>query len=105
MSLKAGGGASDTTPPLGVELAGFHKPVGQERRCTGIRQPSTARALVLRLGRTEAAIVVLDLLGVSRSVADKLKRQIARKTGTPEKNIRICATHSHSTPPLMFLRQ
>ena len=43
--FEAGEGVADITPPLGVELAGFHKPVGQERVVTGIRQPTAARAL------------------------------------------------------------
>ena len=30
-------------PPLGIELAGFHKPPGRERRITGIRQPASRR--------------------------------------------------------------
>lgn len=105
MAFEAGEGVSDITPPLGVELAGFHKPVGQERRCTGIRQGCSARALVLRFGKTETAIVALDLLGISKSTAGRIKSQVARKTRIPAKNIRICATHSHSTPALMFLRQ
>jgi neutral ceramidase len=105
MPFEVGEGVADITPPLGVELAGFHKPIGQERRCTGVRQPCSVRALALRLDKTEAMIVVLDLLGASAKVVETLKKQISRKTGISEKNIRVCATHSHSTPALMFLRQ
>src|SRR3954468_22494325 len=105
MPLEAGEGIADITPPLGVELAGFHKPAGQERRCTGVRQNCSVHALVLRSGKTETAIAVLDVLGVSADFARKTKKQISKKTSIPEKNIRLCATHSHSTPGLMFLRQ
>src|SRR5881398_1141719 len=105
MPIEAGEGVADITPPLGVELAGFHKPIGQERRCTGVRQPCSAHALALRHDRTEAMIVVFDLLGLSAETARKIKRQIFRKTSIPEKNIRLCATHSHSAPGLVFLRQ
>src|SRR5438045_926486 len=105
MPFEAGEGVIDITPPLGVELAGFHKPAGQERRCTGIRQKCTARALSLRSGKSEAAIIVLDVLGLSAEFARKAKKQISKGIGIPEKNIRLCATHSHSTPALMFLRQ
>jgi len=105
MALEAGEGIADITPPLGIELAGFHKPAGQERRCTGIRQKCNVHALALRSGKTEAAIAVLDVLGLSAEFARKTKKQISKKTGIPEKNIRLCATHSHSTPGLMFLRQ
>jgi neutral ceramidase len=105
MPFEAGEGVTDITPPLGVELAGFHKPAGQERRCTAIRQKCTARALVLRSGKSEAAMVVLDVLGLSAEFARKTKKRISKSIGIPEKNIRLCATHSHSTPALMFLRQ
>src|SRR3954468_15918306 len=104
-ALDAGEGLSDITPPFRVELAGFHKPVGQERRCTGVRQPCNARALALRVGKTEAVIVVLDVLGVSANEAQRIKRAVAKKVSVPEKHIRVCATHSHSAPALMFLRQ
>ena len=29
-------------PPLGIEMAGFHRPPGKERRIAGIRQPTAA---------------------------------------------------------------
>jgi hypothetical protein len=48
--VQAGHPTVDTTPPLGVELAGFHRPPGQERLATGIRQPTAARALMLKHG-------------------------------------------------------
>jgi len=103
--LEAGEGIADITPPLGIELAGFHKPPGKERRITGIRQPTAARALVLRTLGTQAAIVVLDVLGFSGDVARGFQRRVARQTGIPASQVRVCATHSHSAPSLMFLRQ
>src|SRR5258706_500505 len=105
MPFEAGEGISDITPALGVELAGFHKPAGQERRHTAVRQSCPARALALRLGKNEASIVVMDLLGLSAAFAHRVKKRISKKTDIPEKHIRICATHSHSAPALMFLRQ
>ena len=48
-ALEAGEGVVDTTPPLGIELGGFHRAVGNERRIAGIRRPTAARALVLRM--------------------------------------------------------
>jgi hypothetical protein len=51
------------------------------------------------------AIVSLEVIGVSRSFAQRVQKLVARKTGIPAANIRLCATHSHSTPALLFLRQ
>ncbi len=53
--LRAGEGVVDITPPLGIELAGYHKPPGQERRVLGIRQPAEVRALVLTCNSTQVA--------------------------------------------------
>ena len=64
--LSAGEGVVDITPPLGIELAGFHKPPGQERRVKGIRQPTEVRALVLTYGPTQVAVCSLDILGLER---------------------------------------
>ena len=80
--LEAGEGIADITPPLGIELAGFHKPPGKERRITGIRQPTAARALVLRTSGTQAAIVVLDVLKkktptTPETVIETCKRRLA----------------------------
>ena len=105
MPFEAGEGVADITPPLGVELAGFHKPLGQERRCTGVRQPCSVNALALRHEKREALILALDLLGISAEITRKIKKHIARGTRVPERNIRFCATHSHSAPMLGFLRQ
>lgn len=103
--LEAGEGTADITPPQGVELAGFHKPAGQERVVTGVRQPTSARALVLKTERDRVAIVVLDVLGFSQDFARRVQKRIARETSVPEKNVRVCATHTHSAPTLMPLLQ
>ena len=104
-SFQVGEGVVEITPPLGIEMAGFHKPPGNERRITGIRQPTFARALLMRLGRTQVVIVSLEVIGVSRAFAQRVQKLVSRKTGISASNIRLCATHSHSTPALLFLRQ
>ncbi|OHB67985.1 MAG: hypothetical protein A2V70_09895 [Planctomycetes bacterium RBG_13_63_9] len=105
LQLEAGEGVVDTTPPLGIEMAGFHRPPGQERRIVGIRRPASARALVLRLGDTQAAIVSLDICGVSREMTARVQTRIAEQLGIPVADVRICATHTHSMPTLRYVRQ
>ncbi|QDS86136.1 Neutral ceramidase precursor [Rosistilla ulvae] len=104
-SLSIGHAVVDTTPPLGIELAGFHKPVGQERRITGIRQKTAARALVLQVADQSVAIVSLDILSVSPGFTQQVQRQVAKQTGIPAANVRVCATHTHSMPAFSYLRQ
>jgi neutral/alkaline ceramidase-like enzyme len=103
--LEAGEGVADITPPLGIELAGFHRQPGKERRVTGIRQPAHARALVLRHGRTVAAIAVLDVCGVPRDFVQRVQKRASKLTRIPSENIRVCVTHTHSMPTLRFFRQ
>jgi neutral ceramidase len=103
--FEVGEGIAVITPPLGVELAGFHKPPGQERVVTGIRQPSSAQALVMKTARDRGAIISLDVLGFSKDFARRLQKRVARQTSVPEKNVRVCATHTHSAPSLMPLLQ
>lgn len=103
--LEAGEGVADITPPLGIELAGFHRQPGKERRVAGIRQPAHARALALRHGKTSAAIVSLDVCGFPRDFAQRVQKRASKLTGIPSENIRICATHTHSMPTLRFFRQ
>jgi hypothetical protein len=103
--LEAGEGVVDITPPLGIELAGFHRTVGKERRIEAIRQPSAARALVLRVKDTQAAIVSLDMLYLARDMARRVQTQVERQWGIPAANVHVCATHSHSMPTFRYMRQ
>ncbi len=103
--LLAGEGVVDTTPPVGIELGGFHRQAGNERLVEGIRQPTAARALVLRCGEVETAILSIDVATVSGDFSRRVQRRIARQTGIPAENVRVCATHTHSMPAFSYLRQ
>ena len=105
-SFRVGEGVTDITPPIGTELAGFHKPAGKERRSTTVRQPASARALVFANAATSLfAIVSLDVCAVSQEFCRDVKKEVARVSGIEEKNIRIGATHTHSMPTLRYFRQ
>jgi neutral ceramidase len=104
--FEAGEGVVDTTPPLQIELAGFHVAEGQPGRLiTGIRQPAAARALVLRVGDAVAAVVSVDIAIVSAEMAARVRGRVQEATGIPADHVRICATHTHSMPAFQFLRQ
>jgi neutral ceramidase len=103
--LQAGEGVVDITPPLGIELGGFHRAPGNERRVRSIRQPTATRALVLRSGDVRAAIVSVEAAAIGRDMAARIQRAAAERTGIPAENIRLCATHTHSMPAFCYLRQ
>ncbi|HEY1784796.1 MAG TPA: neutral/alkaline non-lysosomal ceramidase N-terminal domain-containing protein, partial [Pirellulales bacterium] len=103
--LRAGQGVVDVTPPLGIELAGFHRPPDNPRRITTIRQPVAVRAIVLALADTRVAIVSVDILAVSADLSARLGAAVERATGIPAAHVRFAATHTHSMPTFRALRQ
>lgn len=104
-TLSVGEGVVDTTPPLGIELGGFHRAPGNERRIEGIRQATAARALVIQQGDVQVALISLDLAGTSDEVARRIRQQVAIETKIPAANVRVCSTHTHSMPAFLYLRQ
>jgi neutral ceramidase len=86
-------------------MAGFHRAPGNERRITGIRQPTAARALAIKCGDARAAVVSLDIAGVSREFAGRVQGRVADRVGIPAANVRVAATHTHSMPAFCYLRQ
>lgn len=103
--LLAGEGLVEITPPLGTELGGFHRRPGNERRVRGIRQRTLARTLVLQQGEIRAAICSLEVACVGREMANRIRAQVAQKTGIPAEHVRVTCTHTHSMPAFCFLRQ
>ena len=101
----AGQAIVDITPPVGIEMGGFHRTPGNERRIQGIRQPTEARALVLRRGEWEAAILSLDLAAVSAEAARRIQERVQQQTGILAGNVRVSVTHTHSMPAFCYLRQ
>jgi neutral ceramidase len=93
-ALKAGAAEIDITPPAGHRMAGYF----DERLATGTHDPLKAKALVLRHGREEIALVFCDLVGLSLHVTRKARAEASAKTGIPVTNIMIAATHSHTGP-------
>lgn len=85
---------TDITPPLGYRMAGYF----YERFATGEHDPLKAKALVLRQGQQEVALVFCDLLGPSLEVSRKARLEASRATGIPVTNIVVAATHSHTGP-------
>lgn len=103
--IQAGEGIADITPPLGFELAGFHRAVGNERKITGVREAGRVRALALRLRETSVLILTLDLLSVSAEFSRQVQQAVAKATGVAAENVRVTCTHTHSAPTLRFFLQ
>jgi len=102
--LRAGLAVIDITPPIGYRMSGYF----YERLSTAVMNPLHAKAIVLRqsAGRPmaenrSAALVFCDIIGLSREVTSRARKEASEKTGIPAEYILIAATHSH-TGPLYF---
>lgn len=93
-SLQAGMAEIDITPPIGYRMAGYFN----ERFSTATHDPLKAKALVLRQGNEEVAMVFCDLIGLSLHVTKKARELASQRTGIPVSHIVMAATHSHTGP-------
>ena len=92
--LKGGCAKVNITPPLGIPLIGSYGKPSDD-----ILDELYAKALVFNDGNNTLVIVSCDLLYTPlEEIAGPARRIIAEKTGIPERNILICATHTHSGP-------
>ncbi len=96
-ALRVGIAETDITPPLSFPMAGYY----HERLAVGTIDPLKAKAIVFRDGDTAAALVVCDLIGIATDLSREVRRLASEKTGIPEGNIVIAATHSHTAPDYM----
>lgn len=93
-ALKGGCSKVNITPPLGIELIG-----SKGKPSDDILDELYAKALVLNDGNTTIAIVSADLLYTPlEEITNPVREIIKEKTGIPEQNVLICATHTHSGP-------
>jgi hypothetical protein len=95
VDFQAGWASEIITPDLGCPLAGFDARQGV---ATAVHDELFSRALVLDDGATTVALVSVEVLGVSRPFADRVRAEIEQSTGIPARNVVISATHTHCAP-------
>lgn len=86
----------DITPPVGLHLAGW----AGKRFSNSIHQPLSCRVLYLQSDDKLAVLISVDLLGMSRRMADEVRQQIEVELGVPASTVMISSTHTHSGPLL-----
>ena len=96
-ALKGGVAKINITPPVGFNLAGFSARV---KPSDDIADELYAKTLVLDDGRNTLAIVCTDLVGIPLNITNQIRKIVKEKTGIPQKNILICASHTHYGPLL-----
>ncbi len=97
--MKAGAAIVDITPPVGLDLCG-----GAFGPSRSVLHPLSARALWMKEHDTALLLVACDLLGFGWEYANEVRRDIATALGIPVSSIMLTATHTHSGPATVFLR-
>jgi hypothetical protein len=93
--LLAAAATADITPPPGITIVGYGS-----RTSTSVRDPLEAAVLVLRDGPTTAALVTIDLPGISEWHASLVRALVASRTGAAPEDVLVAASHTHSAPML-----
>ncbi len=82
--------------PAGVPLAGYSRRHGKPS--TGMHDPVSARALVLKDGGTTAALVSCDLLMIDEQLFETVRRRLIADGAPEDLFLLLAATHTHSGP-------
>jgi hypothetical protein len=107
--LAAGAARVDITAPLTIPYLGW---IPRHAFFEGVHDRLYARAVVVGDGERRVAIVVADLIGVTRSLlgqgrdlVDEVRQRVERACGLPPTSVMVAATHAHSTPETAGIRQ
>ena len=85
----------DITPPVGYYLGGYGS---RTEPSNDMHDPLLGRVLLLGNGETRAAIVTLDLLGISWDYTLAMRAAISKAAAVPETNILVNWSHTHAGP-------
>jgi neutral ceramidase len=94
--FRAGAAAVKITPPKGAPLAGYY----YNRAAEGVHDDLYAKALVLQQDTNKVALVVCDLISLTRPIVEEARKIIAETSGVPAENVMMSATHTHTAPVL-----
>jgi neutral ceramidase len=95
--LRVGAAQVEITPDVGTPMAGYYS----ARAMEGVHDPLYAKVLVLEQDGRKAALVVCDLISMTRGVTDESRKLIEHADpALPPERVMISATHSHTGPVL-----
>lgn len=94
--FRAGAATARITPDESLPMAGYYS----TRLATGTHDDLLAKALVIESDGERAALIVCDLLTLTRAVVVQARELIAKQTGIPADRVMISATHTHTGPVL-----
>jgi len=94
-ALTAGCARVNITPPVGVWLSGYG---ARTKPSDDIEDELFAKALVVSDGDETLALITTDLLWVPQALTHQIRGIVTDKTGIPDRNVLVCASHTHFGP-------
>lgn len=89
-AIHAGVAVTNITPP--------EKYSQYRGESTGALTPLKTKAIVFEQGNQQAALVVCDLIRITRDLSAAVRTVASQKTSIPYSNIIVTATHTHTGP-------
>jgi len=94
--FQAGVAKLKITPPTPFWMSGYS---GRTNQSIGIFQDLWARALAVRDGKGQRAVIVTtDLIGLHRSVSDEVFARAKKQFKLDRADVLLCSSHTHSGP-------
>jgi neutral ceramidase len=100
--LRAGVAQLPITPPVGVDLTGF---VAREQPSIGVHDELFVRALYLENEEDRLLWLHCDLLALGREQVARTRQAVGESLGLEPRQVLLTATHTHSGPATVPLRQ
>ena len=95
-NLQVGFNVQDITPDnMGFPMYGYG---AREKMSEGVHDPLQARTVIFRRGKKAWALCVLDMIGISSEIVNRIRAQVAKKTDLNADSIIISCIHTHSGP-------
>lgn len=97
--FRAGAARVDITPApdAALPMSGYSSRVDGFK---GIRDKLHVRSIIVDDGAKQAALIGVELVGISHPLWERFTGRIARESGIPAENILLCAVHTHAAPAI-----
>src|SRR5690606_15851829 len=98
-NLRAGAARIDITPAQEAALP-FSGYGNRVLPAEGVHDNLHVRAIVVDDGTSQAAIVSVELIGLSHALWETLSARVSEATAIPKENIMLTVVHTHSAPAI-----
>jgi hypothetical protein len=98
--LYVGVGREIITPKVGGNLFGYRPDIYSET----IHDDLTVSAIAFIYNDVKAILISATVCLIDDNISDELRKLAGKNTDTAPENVILCATHTHSAPPLMKMR-